>query len=81
MNKTQALSILSEHYNAEYLGTYVIPACSGSLIEDIMNEDIIGETFHRWNTTPKMMVNDNDVIALAKHYVWHLEFRTLWDTG
>jgi hypothetical protein len=70
MNKTQALSILSEHYSAEYVGTYVVPACSGNLIEDIMNEDSVGKTYHKWNTTPlPTVVDDNSVIALAKHYV------------
>ena len=69
MNKTTAISILTAHYDAAYQGTYVVPACSGNLIEDIMNEGDEGKTFHQWGTSPnKIVVEESSLIPLAKHY-------------
>ena len=70
MNKTQAIEVLSARYGAEYKGTYTVPACSGNLIEDIMNEGSEGKTYHRWATLPMpTMVSEESLIGLAKHYV------------
>lgn len=69
MEKTTAIAVLSAHYDAAYLGTYVVPACSGNLIEDIMNEGDVGKTYHQWATLPnKTLVEEKSLIPLAKHY-------------
>ena len=70
MNKTQAIEVLSSRYGAEYKGTYTVPACSGDLIQDIMNEGSEGKTYHKWATLPMMtMVSEEHLIGLAKNYV------------
>ncbi len=68
MNTTQAISILSEHYQAPYVGSYVV-TITGNLIEDIMNEGDEGKTFHKWATTPlSSVVEESNLISLANHY-------------
>ena len=70
MNKTQAIQILSTAFGGSYTGTEVVPACSGNLIQDIMNEGSEGKTFHRWECSPlPRCVEDSQLIAVAKHYV------------
>jgi hypothetical protein len=65
MTNTDAIRILSLEHGA-YGGTYVVPACSGNLIEDIMNEGDVGKTFHRFGGT--VIVEDSSLIPLAKFY-------------
>ena len=70
MNKTQAIQILSTAFGGSYTGTEVVPACSGNLIQDIMNEGSEGKTFHRWECQPlPRCVEDSQLIAVAQHYV------------
>ena len=70
MNKTQAIQILSTAFGGSYTGTEVVPACSGDLIQDIMNEGSEGKTYHRWECQPlPRCVEDSQLIAVAKHYV------------
>jgi|TARA_R100000084_G_C4592362_1_gene119096 hypothetical protein len=64
MNKTQAIEILSKHYCAPYDGEIVIKT-SGNLVEDIMNEDIMGQTMHKWGRNAVM---DDNLISLATRY-------------
>jgi hypothetical protein len=64
MNKTTAIEILSAHFGAPYEGAFVA-SLSGNLIEDIMMEGNIGETFHRFGKT---IVNETSLIGLAKFY-------------
>ena len=64
MNKTKAIEILSKHFCAPYDGEIVIKT-SGNLVEDIMNEDIMGQTMHKWGRNAVM---DDNLISLAKHY-------------
>ena len=64
MTKTDAIQAMSLKYGA-YLGTYVVPACSGNLIEDIMNEGDVGKTFHRFASTPTTVVEERHLIPLA----------------
>ena len=69
MNKTQAIEILTAAFGGPYVGPEVIPACSGDLIQDIMNEGSEGKTFHKWQCQPlPRCVEDSQLIALAKHY-------------
>jgi len=65
MNKTQAIDILSAQYGAAYEGTWVARP-SGDLIQDIYFENEMGQTYHIFG---KNMVEDSQLIALAKHYV------------
>ncbi len=65
MNKTQAIEVLTAHYAHPYDGAQVI-RISGNLTEDIMNEDIMGQTMHLWGRNAVM---DDQLIALAKRYV------------
>tara|TARA_Y100001937_G_scaffold120891_1_gene178787 strand:+ start:1867 stop:2166 length:300 start_codon:yes stop_codon:yes gene_type:complete len=70
MNKTQAIEILSTAFGGSYTGTEVVPACSGNLIQDIMNEGSEGKTYHRWECQPlPRCVEDSQLIAVAQHYV------------
>ena len=70
MNKTQAIQILSTAFGGSYTGTEVVPACSGNLIQDIMNEGSEGKTYHRWECQPlPRCVEDSQLIAVAQHYV------------
>jgi len=70
MNKTQAIETLTAHYGGSYLGTFVVPAVSPTLVESIQWEGDEGKTFHQWGASPnKIMVEDSQLIALAKHYV------------
>ena len=70
MDKTQAIEILSTAFGGSYTGTEVVPACSGNLIQDIMNEGSEGKTFHRWECQPlPRCVEDSQLIAVAQHYV------------
>ena len=70
MNKTQAIEILSTAFGGSYTGTQVVPACSGNLIQDIMNEGSEGKTYHRWECSPlPRCVEDSQLIAVAQHYV------------
>jgi hypothetical protein len=64
MTKAQAISILSAQYDAPYGGTFV-SALSGDLIQDIMWENDLGKTYHRFGKT---VVEDSNLIPLAKHY-------------
>ena len=66
MNKTQAIEILSNHFGGSYLGTFVVPAVSPTLVESIMWEGDEGKTFHQWDC--KHMVEESNLIGLAKHY-------------
>ena len=69
MEKTKAIEILSAHFGAEYLGTYTVPACSGNLIQDIMNEGNEGKVLHQWATAPlKTTVAEDSLVGLARHY-------------
>ena len=70
MNKTQAIEILSNHFGGSYLGTFVVPAVSPTLVESIMWEGDEGKTFHQWDcgNMPKHMVEESNLIGLAKHY-------------
>ena len=53
-----------------YKRQQVVPACSGNLIQDIMNEGSEGKTYHRWECSPlPRCVEDSQLIAVAKHYV------------
>ena len=68
MNTTQAITILSDHYQAPYVGSYVV-TITGNLVEDIINEGDEGKTFHKWATTPlSSVVEESNLISLAKHY-------------
>ena len=71
MNKTQAIETLTAHYGGSYLGTFVVPAVSPTLVESIQWEGDEGKIFHQWDCSPapKSMVEDSQLIALAKHYV------------
>ena len=64
MNKTQAIEIMSKHYGAPYDGSILIKT-SGNLVEDIMNEDIMGQTMHKWGRNAVM---DDNLISLATRY-------------
>ena len=64
MTKSQAIEIMSKHYCAPYDGEIVIKT-SGNLVEDIMNEDIMGQTMHKWG---RYAVMDDNLISLATHY-------------
>ena len=68
MNTTKAIQILSDHYQAPYVGSSV-DTITGNLVEDIMNEGDEGKTFHKWATTPlSSVVEESNLISLAKHY-------------
>ncbi len=68
MNTTQAITILSDHYQAPYVGSYVVTV-TGNLIEDIMNEGDEGKTFHKFATSPlPSVVEESNLIPLANHY-------------
>ena len=68
MNKTNAIKILSDHYQAPYVVSYVVTV-TGNLIEDIMNEGNEGKTFHKFATTPlPSVVEESNLIPLANHY-------------
>jgi len=70
MNKTKAISILSTQFGGSYVGTWVVPAVSPTLVESIQWEGEEGKTFHKWECDPcNRMVEDSQLIALAKHYV------------
>ena len=64
MNKTQAIEILSKHYSAPYDGEITIKT-TGNLVEDIMNEDIMGKVMHMWGRNAVM---DDNLISLAIRY-------------
>jgi len=70
MNKTKAIEILSTAFGGIYTGTFVVPAVSPTLVESIMWEGDEGKTFHQWDCSPapKSMVEESQLIALAKHY-------------
>lgn len=70
MEKTQAIETLSTAFGGTYLGTWVVPAVSPTLVESIMWEGDEGKTFHQWDCSPmpKRMVEDSQVIGLAKHW-------------
>jgi hypothetical protein len=62
MTTEQAIQILSDA-NGVYGGTFVV-GMSDNLIENIINEDIIGETFHRFGA--KTIIRTESLIPLAK---------------
>ena len=68
MTTEQAIQILSDA-NGVYGGTFVV-GMSDNLIENIINEDIIGETFHRFGPKtingPKTIIRTESLIPLAK---------------
>lgn len=64
MTQAQAISILSNHYNATYGGTFV-SALTDNLIENIMWENDLGKTYHRFGDT---IVEDSNLIPLANYY-------------
>ena len=69
MNKTSAIQILATAFGGDYVGPETVPACSGDLIQDIMNEDCVGKVFHKFACSPlPKVVEDSQLIALAKHY-------------
>ena len=68
MTNTQAIEILSTHFDSEFLGSYVVKH-TGNLIEDIMNEGDEGKTFYKWATSPlKTVVSEDNLKGLAKCY-------------
>ena len=64
MTKTNAIDILSVQFGAAYEGTWVARP-SGDLIQDIYFENEMGQTYHVFGKT---MVEDSNLIGLAKHY-------------
>jgi len=68
MTNTQAISILTSHFDSEYLGSYEV-VHTGNLVEDIMNEGDEGKTFHQWATLPlKTVVSADNLAGLAAYY-------------
>jgi len=65
MTTDQAIQILSDA-KGTYGGTFVA-AITGNLIEDIMMEDCIGKTFHRFGD--KTIIQGHNLIPLAQ---WEL---------
>jgi len=69
MEKNKAIEILTAHYGGSYVGTFVVPAVSPTLVESIMWEGDEGKTFHKWECDPNpIMVEESNLIGLAKHY-------------
>ena len=65
MTTEQAIQILSAA-NGAYGGTFVMKI-TGNLIEDIMNEHCIGETFHRFGSDDaRVIIRPKDLIPLAR---------------
>ena len=62
MTTDQAIQILSAVKGA-YGGAFVA-AITGNLIEDIMMEDCIGKTFHRFGD--KTIIQEHNLIPLAE---------------
>jgi hypothetical protein len=62
MTTDQAIQILSS-VNGAYRGIFV-PTITGNLIEDIMMENCIGKTFHRFGE--KTIIREYDLIPLAQ---------------
>jgi hypothetical protein len=68
MTNIQAISILTSHFDCEYLGSYKV-VHTGNLIEDIMNEGDEGKTFHQWATLPlKTVVSEDNLAGLASYH-------------
>ena len=68
----QALNILEEKYDATYRGISTVKEMSTDLVSAIHFEGEDPETiYHRFETKvgPNTMVKDDQVIALALHYV------------
>jgi hypothetical protein len=64
MTQVQAIDILSNQYGAPYGGTFV-SEMSDDLIENIMWENDLGKTYHRFGKT---IVEDSNLIPLANYY-------------
>ena len=68
----QALNILEEKYDATYRGISTVKEMTTDLVSAISFEGEDPETiYHRFETKvgPNTMVKDDQVIALALHYV------------
>ena len=67
MTFEQAIQILSQEFG-RHLGTHTVPAVSPTLVESIMWEGDEGKVFHMFASNPKTLVQDSQVIALAKFH-------------
>ena len=71
----QALNILEEKYDATYRGISTVKEMTTDLMSAISFEGENPETvYHRFETKvgPNTIVKEDQVIALAQHYVWKL---------
>ena len=71
----QALNILEEKYDATYRGTSTVKEMTTDLMSAISFEGENPETiYHRFETKvgPNTIVKDDQIIALALHYVWSI---------
>ena len=72
MNNTKAIAILEKQYDATYRGISTVKEMSTDLISAISFEGEDPETiYHRFETKvgPNTIVKDDQIIALALHYV------------
>jgi len=65
MTFEQAIQILSQEFG-RHLGTHTVPAVSPTLVESIMWEGDEGKVFHMFASNPQTLVQDSQVIPLAK---------------
>jgi len=72
MNTTQALSILSEQFNATYTGSKTVREMCSDLIDacywDKEDPNTIYHQFETKEGVPNRIVEDSQIISLAKHY-------------
>ena len=72
MNTTQALSILSEQFNATYTGSKTVrEMCSNLLDAMYWDKEDPNTVYHQFETKqgPNCIVKDDQIIKLALHYV------------
>jgi len=72
MNNTKAIAILEKQYDASYKGTSTVKEMSTDLISAISFEgEDPNKIYHRFETKvgPNTIVEDDQIIALALHYV------------
>ena len=77
----QALNILEEQFDSTYRGISTVKEMTTDLMSAISFEGENPETiYHRFETKvgPNRIVKDDQIIALALHYVWSI--LTQWES-
>ena len=71
MNTTQALSILSEQFNATYTGSKTVREMCSDLTDAMYwDKEDPNTIYHQFETKegPNRIVKDDQIIKLAQHY-------------